>query len=290
MSERTPEVFGDLSDATVISRYMSFAAFASLLQTKRLFFNTVSQFEDRNEGTSTMIDALAKSTGPSLDFIMNFLWPVVSLTPEDQENREAQKAEARRKCEQPQSFNTPFGPFVDGKKLGYKAVLLKLRNWLDASCWHIGDNESLAMWKLYGQTTEAVCIVSTVGKLRSSLRLKGEQKCVIAQIAYINHSKDSFTRRSEEFDAILHKMHAFAFEQEARAVVWNPSADFLQERSSLGFGSSVEVNLSLLIDMIRVSPDSKPWFKELVISFLQRENLVGAKVELSMLDHDHWKD
>lgn len=280
----TTETLNGLKDDAVISRYMSFASFASTLQTRKLFFNTVSQFEDRNEGAATVLDSLAKSYGPMLDIALNFSWPAASETPEERAAKDAKAAEFRADLEKPSTYATPFGPYVDHLGLKYEGVLHKLRNWLDVACWHKSFDESLAMWRIYGRSTEAVCITSTVGRLKEALRLPSDTRCCIAEVRYIDHVRDFFQTGSD-FDAVLHKMHAYAFEQEVRAIVWNPSTKFTDDRKT--FGRPIDVDLSTLISGIRLSPDSKPWLRELVESMLTDKGL-SMTVEGSSLDRNHW--
>lgn len=276
-----------LDDDAVISRYMSFAAFASTLLSKKLFFNTVSQFEDKSEGAATLIDALVNSNTPALlDYAVNSLWPGTIGTSSKQ-TVESLEAKARKAdLEKPLTFETPFGDYTDkAPALGYEGVLHKLRDWIDVACWHESVDESLAMWRIYGRTNEAVCITSTVGRLKRALRLADDMKCHIAKVHYINHEIDPFQTGSS-FASVLHKMHAYEFEKEVRAIVWKPSSVFTERRES--FGSLIDIDLPTLITGVRLSPDSKPWLLHLVRSMLDRE---GLRVPLSgsVLDRNPWK-
>ena len=39
------------------------------------------------------------------------------------------------------------------------------REWIYVSCWHVGTDESYAMWKIYGEHPYSVCIETTEDKL-----------------------------------------------------------------------------------------------------------------------------
>jgi hypothetical protein len=130
------------------------------------------------------------------------------------------------------------------------------------SCWHMNEHESAAMWKLYLQSNEGVCVQSTYRKLRSCL-----PKCIdIGEIKYIDYEKESFTP-NQLFNYILHKRKSFEHERELRAVFRknSPSADAQPYKTKVEpAGLWVEVDLSSLIETVYISPEALPWLVRVI--------------------------
>ena len=58
-------------------------------------------------------------------------------------------------------------------------MVLRLRGSVAASCWHSNEQESAAMWRLYAQSNEAVCIQTTFASfVRRSAPWRGSAWCV----------------------------------------------------------------------------------------------------------------
>jgi hypothetical protein len=55
------------------------------------------------------------------------------------------------------------------------------------SCWHMNDNESDAMWKIYLRSGEGVAILSTVKRLITCLR-NTQDTVYIGDVQYIDHA------------------------------------------------------------------------------------------------------
>ncbi|WP_130912688.1 DUF2971 domain-containing protein [Pseudomonas sp. Sample_9] len=90
------------------------------------------------------------------------------------------------------------------------------------SCWYQGNEESEAMWKIYGDTGKAIAIRTTTGKLAEALGDEFHGK--IARVLYINYTKVT----QEDADAVMgahaqnalldpiYKRHSYAHEKEVR--------------------------------------------------------------------------
>ena len=61
-------------------------------------------------------------------------------------------------------------------------MVLRLREFVAASCWHGNEQESAAMWRLYAQSNEAVCIQSTFRKLREAIGSMAQVGMVVTWI------------------------------------------------------------------------------------------------------------
>jgi hypothetical protein len=130
------------------------------------------------------------------------------------------------------------------------------------SCWHINEHESAAMWKLYSNSSEAVCVRSTYRRLR--LRLPSN--ILIGEVNYINYETEGFSV-SNGFNFIMHKRLSFTHERELRAIFWEmdgtPEAEPFKSQIEPS-GLAIEVDLPALIEHVYVSPTAAPWFANLV--------------------------
>lgn len=108
-------------------RYMSLANFVALLVEQYLFFSKLKHLEDPYEGAPPL--------------------PVIALLREDL------------------SFPRPHATVEQSVKQWFHRMEA-CRERTCVNCWHVSDHESEAMWKLYGQIGENVCIVTDISSLR----------------------------------------------------------------------------------------------------------------------------
>lgn len=175
------------------------------------------------------------------------------------------------------------------KKFHYEETgskLLRETNFIN--CWHMSEDESDAMWKLYTGLSEGICIRSTFKRFTESFK-KSSEKVFIGQVNYLDYKRD-FIDETMMFYQLLSKRLAFRHERELRAIVWrhedtegryfdadgNPTS---QDKSARGhavnkyperIGINVTVDLEELIEAIYVSPTSEKWFLELVQSTIKK--------------------
>lgn len=81
-------------------------------------------------------------------------------------------------------FEDPYEGFVPAND-DYLKGIAHLFNYINkfyyANCWHINENESAAMWKLYLDSRNGIAIQSTVNRLKKSLHYTAE-KIYISEI------------------------------------------------------------------------------------------------------------
>jgi hypothetical protein len=131
------------------------------------------------------------------------------------------------------------------------------------SCWHMNETESAAMWRLYSQANEAICIQSTFGKLSKVL----PSWVSAGEIHYIDYERE-YIPVDHVLARLVRKRKSFEHERELRAIAWGMIApelggDKIKELAN-EFGLSIEVELSELIETVYISPTSAGWFLELV--------------------------
>jgi hypothetical protein len=148
------------------------------------------------------------------------------------------------------------------------------------SCWHMNEHESAAMWRLYSQSSEAVCIQTRFATLAAAL----PDWVHAGQVQYIDYNA-AFIRSDNGFAPFLHKRKSFEHEREIRAVAWlDENINGRQDaRGALtDDGLKVAVDVNAIIEAIYVSPTSPRWF-ERVVSGLAQTYGVTAPVHQSSL-------
>jgi len=146
------------------------------------------------------------------------------------------------------------------------------------NCWHMNDNESDAMWKLYGNPVgDTVAIRTTVGRLIKSLGKAGGIEVYIGKINY----KEPDRPADNLYWPVIYKRKPFQHEKELRLCV-HPSSDnppslteLKQALANLGIdhwhgvvdtlkksgnkGIQVPVDLTQLIQKVVLCPNSEEW-------------------------------
>ncbi|MDD3436424.1 MAG: hypothetical protein PHC64_04640 [Candidatus Gastranaerophilales bacterium] len=266
-------------DEIVIWRYIDLPAFIYLLQEKKLFFRRIDKFDDPFEAACPK--------------------PI----------RKIYEQHARTLSESIQNLNK------ESLDESYKNEREKYREFFYVSAWHINDFESSAMWKIYSCLTKGIAIKSTVGRLKESFK-NSQQEVNIGKINYLKNYEDdnipglnidSVTASLEDVNVLavtLIKRKSFEFENELRAVIFNPPKSEImnlniknlddikkiQEESKEGAllkketpeSLSVPVDLNVLIDSIYVSPTGERWIFNIIENLVKDYNL-DKKVYFSKL-------
>jgi hypothetical protein len=133
----------------------------------------------------------------------------------------------------------------------------RIRAEMFVSCWHMNEEESWAMWKLYTSHDESICVRSTYQTLAEAL----PDVCYLGQIKYIDYRHDFFDP-GNLLNYIIHKRKSFEHEHEARAVI-SKTPDLSLETIG-NEGLVVPINIRALVKEIFVSPASKPMLREIV--------------------------
>ena len=145
------------------------------------------------------------------------------------------------------------------------------------NCWHINDYESGAMWKIYtGHSNDGIAIKTNFKKLKSSILIPNESEQDLLgpfyhKIEYKDYTKDKTKGGGNIFKHFLQKRKSFDFEQELRAIIWNPMNYEKQK------GIFIPVDLHSLIKEIYIAPKADPWIKETIIELLYNLKLDKLK-------------
>lgn len=244
---------------TTIQKYMDFTKFANLILSRKLYLSKMSGFEDKLEGSLTVKDFLETANSPRLlDITMTDAWPGIGETVEERNLRLA-RIEEQIKAISRREFETPFGRYSCDEA---EKVFSACQEWLYVSCWHQSEHECSAMWNLYGNNKNSICIFSTVEKLKSALTTNDRCDHIqIEKINYINHATDEFSTPLAPF---ISKSIAFSFEKELRVVAWNSKTELLKNPKNESSGIAIDIKPEKLIEKITISPHADGWFKDTI--------------------------
>ena len=135
-----------------------------------------------------------------------------------------------------------------------------MRTRIYASCWHSGNAESEAMWRLYCPGGQGVAIQTTYQRLVDSIAHDAE--LYIGLVTYLHYETQSFPPGNFLYP-IMHKRNSFAHEREVRLVktcpgLWGPPATVGPP------GITVDWEIEPLIEAIYVGPYAAAYYSEVV--------------------------
>ena len=239
---------------TIIWRYMDFSKFMSLLDKRCLFFSRADLLGDPFEGSVTEQDVKYRE---------KFWERIIDASRE----RGINVDEFRSKI-----------PVIDSD------VNEAFRKWTYVSCWHINNFDSIAMWKLYTSSKDAVAIRSTLGRLLECLEFSTDV-FHIGQVNYIDYTKDA-SNHIGPF-SYFNKSKAYVSEAELRVITQvipdhKIGTSYFSGEIAIG-GVYIKVDLNRLIDKLFVPPGSQDWFKLMMKSIIEKYEL-AKEVSRTSLD------
>lgn len=255
-----------------IWRYMEFAKFVDMLESSKLYFSRLDKVGDRFEGTVSD-ETVRQFSESALDNLSDH----ISERSKDKDsetiwNRIAELGLNRDVAQ----LSTQH--FID--------IQSRFRYYFYVNCWHMNENESVAMWKIYGN--KGVAVQSTYRQLCKSFTM-GTMPVLIGEVRYKDFTKD-LIHWHNLFDPMLTKRRSFAYERELRAAFieipedgsWSTKARKDLENDQRQ-GIHVPVELDTMIVRVLASPGRPEWFRKLVESVLKTYN-IDKPVTASSLD------
>jgi hypothetical protein len=222
-----------ISDDVAIWRYMDFAKFVSMLQSKGIYFSRAARFADRFEGAA----GLAKRETEWDEHYLGFFRQAILTAP--QPELQTQISE--------QDVEADANRLLSEIKRAYSGA----RDLL-VSCWNAAECESEALWKIYcTDKFPGVAVRSRVGRLWDAL--EGEEQAVLGRVNYMDFRQ----RFAHGDDRIFCKRASLSYEREVRAVLPNNKDNLIE-------GRFLNCQIDHLIEEIVVSPFSGEWFFDLV--------------------------
>jgi hypothetical protein len=155
-------------------------------------------------------------------------------------------------------------------------VIVEKRTKYFVNCWHINEEDSTAMWKLYGSQKESISITSTYQKLCDAL----PNEAFIGEVHYINYKRDVIEKSVPSgygaahaalpLKLIMHKRESYAHEREIRAVLWSEQPETSAKYTEENYGLAVPIDLASVIDAVYIGPAASRMLKKVVDGLLQK--------------------
>ena len=153
-------------------------------------------------------------------------------------------------------------------------------------CWHINNNESLAMWKVFSNNNNSIAISTTKQNLIASIN-SGTRDIYMKEVEYSDlilkekipidmtrmylgkdetmYINTSILRGFCEENGLLRKTKYYSYENELRL--------YFEDINNEDITKFIEVNLDILIDEIIISPNCDEWFLDILNDILGKYNI-----------------
>jgi len=211
--------------STRVWRYMDLPKLISILDKRQLFLSRLDKLNDPHEGSVPRM-----ISSEDLKLYWKELWKELDL---------------------PQDFIEDLAK-----------TILEIRQCMPAatyvSCWHLSDNESEAMWRLYCGADQGVAIQTTYEKLANSVI--ADPTIAIGLVKYIDYDKEWFPPDNLMYQC-MHKRIAFAHEKEVR-IIKTLLRDY--RRGLRKDGIYVDWNPEKVIEHIYINPYAPRWYYDIV--------------------------
>lgn len=138
------------------------------------------------------------------------------------------------------------------------------------NCWHQSNHESEAMWRLYSRENDGIAIMTEFNYLKDSFIC--EKDIYIGKVVYVDYTRQVIPERNDN-SRYLHKRKSFEHENEVRAIssIYQKDGEVYNNLYNDNIiGVYYQVDLSILIQKVIVSPFAPDWFLDLVRSVTSR--------------------
>lgn len=237
---------------TKIWRYMDLTKFLDLILNKTIYLRRIDKFEDPYEGYIS--NAYKADLGAQYEVIQSDY----SISQDARERLQATHM--------------------------YGLELLPMYAY--ANCWYLGDVESVAMWKLYGEHKNCIAICSTIYDLQVALDEGDDENgtMYLKEVEYVNEY--SSVDASNYLSPMFQKRTSFSHENEFRALyLLNKGRTLLnsgihqpkKEDVRNNDGITLEVDVKQLINSVFISPTAGANFKSIVERILELAGFDGLE-------------
>lgn len=329
----------------IIRRYMDYPKFLDFIIYKSLYFSSPYQFEDELDVFVPKYSGIYKEIEPITDKILLdmakdlFLYAIKSNA--EKFNGEIRDRDFYYRFTQnvliefyllnntldKETYHQISSISLDISKLWYNKELDQIPNLIVPlmkkttplpslnelnknnvliSCWHSGDTEVDAMWKLYSKN-DGILIETTIDKLEKKLDLKEyrEKQCitVVDRVKYIDlveeNNKannlcflDKEAQSGDMFKHFFQKRKCFEFEDEIRYIIRNNFGNIKETQdlfpTKRGVKIKIKGNINDFIDKIVVSPYAPVYYVYTLKEILRKLKLhkLAEKVKISNISED----
>jgi len=165
---------------------------------------------------------------------------------------------------------------------------------LFASCWHLAEDESAAMWAIYAGRHQGIVIQSKISTLLTAFpAAEQEDMNKMLKIGRVEYIDPDLENRAEKFPnlyaAVLRKRHWYRYEDEIRIICsqsenWVPNTSTQEGERFCRSGVWVRCDLRKLIQRVVVAPKAPSYLKPAVSEIFKRFGFDPASVHDSRLN------
>ena len=141
----------------------------------------------------------------------------------------------------------------------FQSINQQLRTASYVSCWHAGNQESEAMWRLYCPSNEGVAIRTSYQKLVDSVA--HDSSLHIGAVTYLDYETGGYPL-TNVFYPLMHKRISFAHENEIRIVKLDMELSIGKTVGPVGI--TVDWDIDNLIEEIFIDPYAPEYYAEIV--------------------------
>jgi len=163
-----------------------------------------------------------------------------------------------------------------------------------ASCWHLAEHESAAMWAIYAGRHQGIAVQSTLNGLVRAFPtavIEDTNKILkIGRVEYIDPNTETTPPLfSNMYATVLRKRLWYAYENEVRILCsppdnWVEPALMNEPGRFKRSGVWVRCNLHELIQNVVIAPHAPPYFKPAVSEIFRRFGFDPESVKASMMN------
>ena len=236
-------------DNMKVWRYLDFPKLVDFLDSQTLYFARVDTLDDPHEGTLTRGNTMATE---------KLIEKIISEGKEEQSPAEL--------------------------RASFQRVTLTGRETIYVNCWHSGNSENAAMWKIYGSLTGSVAIQTTYQKLADAL----PDDIYLGMVRYLDYDRtDRWIPGGNVFYPIVHKRAEYSFEREVRALSWILQDDEGKSTTPTvahrPLGIKLPIDIATLVDSIRLQPTTPAWIRTTIERLVDKYGW-KMKIDYSQLD------
>jgi hypothetical protein len=266
-------------------RYMSLDKLVDLLSTQELFFTPLASFAntDPYEGylPKVALDAHAsinKNIVAQIKIAHKELADNLQKRGRTLSDVEKQTLEAQ----------------LEHLKSSFRLIMPAIAKTIMVNCWHVSEDESEAMWRLYSENGKAVAIETTLAALSRSIELKNSSHVVhIYPVKYLDFFDSTLEPRDcvvEGHLAPLLKRRSYQHEREVRAFIAKMAPD-PRTGADVSFWKPesvrVPIDLQTLVKAIYISPYATAPFPSSVLKMCELLGVGKSLVRQSKLLDGH---
>jgi hypothetical protein len=215
-----------LEKESIIWRYIDFWKYEAMLKKESLYFYRQDKFSDPFEG---------------------------SLPIKEVEYRKEQYLNLKK-------YSSKFNPEQAIKDDAEEHKNQKQSSYLN--CWHINNNESASMWRLYVKDNEGIAIQSTCERIHEILR-NVDENIGISKVRYIDYDNEVFYHETEYpiessnfLVPLLQKRIEYKDENEFRLYYKNDFNNDIGKESIKPKGINIKIDINKLVDKIIINPNA----------------------------------